>query len=165
MAQYLAMYPKIDSVCVCVHITAVQQSPILAGASLVWNQWGVQGWKRSFKQMWCSLSVSLVFLLRLFLITSYSWLSWHDCYVTLPTGGRQNQEKTRSWKPPGNHLQPISGLRQIHSRLLFPFWPWGTERVIHSMKHSVAHTHDNTFRNRWLNENHCFSAEEEQAPF
>lgn len=53
-AQYLATYPKIDSLSMCTCKSAQWSK----SSSSNHGQWGVRGWRRSFKQMWCKVVLS-----------------------------------------------------------------------------------------------------------
>lgn len=193
--QYGPIFGRVSKNRSCVRVrahTAMQESPILAAAPLVCSQWGVWGWRRSFKQMWCSL-------LFLFLIISCNSdieaitsrirdaadgercateAAWRgeagdreekgdrrDCGLTvLLPGAWDNQRKMTTI--------PII-------RILFWLWPWGKVTDIfkkHLIQNEMTHpwisnmlratlSHDNCFLNRWVNENRCHSAEEENPPF
>lgn len=189
----------------------MQQSPILAGAPLVWNQRGVRGWERSFKQMRCSLSLpcfsfevvphqSLQFSQlwqRRYHDTTDMWRCW-CVWQREPGGGRLKIERKKEqveavdWRHLRNiHLNQsvkhynnkgVDNLRFIPIiQLLYPLWgkvtgvkktpmvrdettpPWSVGRIPSMFR--ATPSRDNSLRSRWVNENRCFSAEEEQPPF
>lgn len=190
-------------VCVCVHIQQCK-SPIVAAAAQVWSQWGVRGWRRSFKQMWCSLSF---FSWGFFPIRFFAALSWHD--MICDDAGREMGMTETAWGGGCDGDREAKGdwwrlwidssagtsttwlmdytapnIRSISPIIqsFFPFRLWEKGNPLLNKKSVIIKqlipaggavsnmfrdtcSHDNSFLNRWVNENCFCRAEEENPPF